>query len=297
MNLRRVLLPVAALSLLASALPAATASPARPGFHLLDSATASLGYTGDADLENVGGKLSVLRYETELGGRSLLTSGAALLHGIAFSRTHLDRPDVSLLPESLQEVSLRLGWQYQRDPNWRFMVSVRPGFYGDGSSIESDTFNAPFLGLASYATSRELVWSFGLIASAFSDNPVLPVAGVRWQFAPAWTLNIGFPRAGVAWELDESTTLTFGATFQGGAYKVMNQPAGAPAGSPSLVGEELDYREIRVGLGGTFRLSAALALTADVGMTVDQRFDYHEFGLEHRGDEAFFAAIAISARF
>lgn len=297
MNIRRVLLPVTALTLLASAFAAAPGTPARPGFHPLDSATVSLSYTGDADLENVRGKLSVLRYEAEFGGRSMLTSGAALLHGIAFSRTHLERPDVSLLPESLQEVALRLGWQYQRDPHWRFMVSIRPGFYGDGNSIESDTFNAPFLGLASYATSRDLVWSFGLIASAFSDNPVLPVAGVRWQFAPAWTLNVGFPRAGVAWELDESTTFTFGATFQGGAYKVMNQPAGAPAGSRSLVGEELDYREIRVGLGGTFKLSDALAVTLDAGMTVDQRFDYHDFGLEHRGDEAFFAAAAISARF
>jgi hypothetical protein len=75
-------------------------------------------------------------------------------------------------------------------------VFLRPGFYGDFEEIAGDSFNVPVLALAQYGPRRELVWMFGLSVNAFSDHPVMPVAGVRWQFAQAWTFNLGFPQAG-----------------------------------------------------------------------------------------------------
>lgn len=289
------LLAVAATLCVGPAFTHASA-PASSGFRLLDTVNTGFSYTADADLRRGAGELSVWRYELDASGRTALSPDATLTHGIGFVRTELDRPEASLLPETLQELSLRLGWQYRRDANWRFIASVRPGFFGDGRAVEADTFNAPFLGLASYAASRELIWSFGLIANAFSDNPVLPIAGLRWEFAPAWRFDLGFPRAGVAWELNRTTTLTAGATFQGGTYRLTRAPGSSPA-ARSLADAKLDYREIRLGVGGTVALSAGLKLTIDVGMTVDQRFDYHELGFEQRGDPAAFAAVALGGRF
>ncbi len=280
-----------------AALPVCAAPAAAPGFTLFDTVTAAFSATAENDLRRGAGKLSVQHFEFEAGGRSVLAGGAAVSHGLGFARTELDRSAASLLPETLQELSLRLGWTYQRGPQWRFLTSLRPGFYGDGGAVDSDTFNAPFLGLASYAASRELVWSFGVVANAFSDNPVLPVAGVRWAWAPAWVFNLGLPRTGVSWEMSPTATLHAGATVQGGAYRLTRNPAGAAPGAAALAGEKLDYREIRVGVGGTFKLSATMTLSVDAGIAVDQRFDYHERGIEQRGESAAFGAVSLSGRF
>ncbi len=282
---------------LAGMVVALAAEPAAPGFVLLDTITASYSATARTDLRGDVGGLSVWRAELEAGGRTPLGGAGVLIHGIALARTDLDRPAASLLPERLQEVSLRLGWMHQPGPRWRFNAMLRPGFFGDGGSVGGATFNAPFLGLASIASSRELIWSFGLIANAFGDNPVLPVAGVRWEFAPSWRFDLGYPRAGVAWELSPAVSLTAGATFQGGAYRLSRRPAGAPLGATWLDGAKLDYREIRLGIGGSFALAGTLRLTLDAGVAVDQRFDFHRRGIEFRGDDAGFGAVALSGRF
>ena len=282
------------------ALSPALAQPASfptPGFRLFDRLNATFSSTGDSHLSVGGGDVSVQRFEFEAHGRWALSAASTLVPGLGIVRTELDAPAGSGLPDTLQEVSARLGWLYQRDATWRFTALIRPGFFGDRSRLDTDTFNVPFLGLASYGRSRALVWSFGVIANAFGDNPVLPVAGVRWQYAPAWTLNIGYPRAGIEWAASEATTVTAGATFQGGAYRVTRDHAAGIPGLRSVTDSEFDYREIRLGVGASFDLSSRLVLTLDAGVAIDQRFEYHERGLEQKGDEAPFAAIAFTGRF
>ncbi len=278
----------------------ASAAPNTPpaSFVAVDSITAVFSHTADADLRHGNGEVGVQRYELEAGGRTTSSSGANWTHSLGFARTELEAPVAALLPEYLQELALKLGWQFQSGPRWRFMATVRPGFYGDGSSIQTDTFNAPVLALASYASSRDLVWSFGVVANAFSDNPVLPVAGVRWQFAPEWIFNVGLPRTGVEWTISQDITLTAGATVQGGAYKTTRAPRGASGvAAARLTDTEFDYREVRVGLGAEFKVTEALRLNLDAGVSVDQRFEYHEAGVEQRGDSALFIAVAVTGRF
>lgn len=286
------------LALLPAAVFAAAPGQPAPRSALLDSVSTSISVTADADLKNAAGELGVQRFEFEAGGRSVLGGGHILTHGLTWTRTDIDRPAFALLPDSLDEIALRLGWLYQVDAQWRFTVTARPGFYGDRAKADSDTFNVPFLGLASYAASRELIWSFGLIANAFGDNPVLPVVGVRWMFAPDWTFNLGFPRAGVSWKYSPTTTFSAGATFQGGAYKLTRHPSRAAAAlTRSLVNEKLDYREVRVGLGADIALNAAVSLNLDAGMTVSQRFEYEDRGIVYRAKPAPFAALSLTARF
>jgi hypothetical protein len=277
---------------------ALAATPTAASSRLLDSVSARVSMTAAADLRRGAGEVEVQHYEFQAGGRTVTSGGGIFVHGISFGFTELDAPPAGLLPERLRQTALDLAWQQALGPEWRLMLSLRPGFYATGSSLDGEAFNAPLLALASYASSRELVWSFGLVANAFSDNPVLPVAGVRWQFAPDWTFNLGLPRTGVAWEISKTATLSLGATVQGGAYKVTRGPVGAVGAlATQLRDTEFDYREARVGVGGDFKLNDVLSLSVDVGATVDQRFDYHERGIEQRGETAAFGAIAINARF
>lgn len=286
-----------AFATLGAMAPGAQAATAGNGSAVLDRVRVEFGATARSSLRNGAGEVGVQRHEIEAGGRLQAGETATLSVGLGWTRTELDREGANVLPGTLQEVSARLGWQQTLGPRWRWMAVARPGFFGDGGGLVSDTFNVPFLALASYATSRELAWSVGVMANAFGDNPVLPVAGVRWEFAPAWTLNLGLPRAGVAWQPNGRTTFTAGATVQGGAYRLTRNPIAGSAAGARVADAKLDYREIRLGVGAMWTLSEWLTLSVDAGVAVDQRFDFHQRGLEYRGSDELFGVVALSGSF
>ncbi len=286
-----------ALATLGAWTAGANAAMAGPGFAILDRVRGEFSVTATSNLRGGAGEVAVRRHQAEAGGSTPIGAAAMLTHGFAWARTELDRSGANVLPRTLQELSIPLGWQQTLAPQWRWMAAVRPGFYGDGGGVKSETFNVPLLALASYAKSRELVWSFGVVANAFGDNPVLPVAGVRWEFAPSWTLTVGLPRTGVEWQANKETTLTAGATVQGGAYRLTRNPIPGSAAGARVAKAKLDYREFRLGLGATWKLSASVTLSVDAGMAVDQQFEFHERGVKYRGSDEAFGAIAVSGKF
>ncbi len=59
----------------------------------------------------------------------------------------------------------------------------------------------------------------------------------------------------------------------------------------------LEYREIRAGVGAEAKVTESVTLTADVGVAVDQRFDYFDRGYELKGETPFFFRLAVQGRF
>ncbi|MBX3751594.1 MAG: hypothetical protein KF897_16060 [Opitutaceae bacterium] len=290
-----------ALSLSLLAAGPLAAQPASATFRpaLLESYAIGFGTTAESDLERGGtvGSVEVARYDFSFTGRTALSEATMLLHGLAWSSTRLDLTGPVLLPDRLDELTLSLGLQHRASPQWTLGAYLRPGFYGDSLDAEADSFNAPLLATALYHASRELTWILGFSANAASDNPFIPIAGVRWQFAPDWTLNIGFPRAGFTWKASETVSWNLGATVQGGDYYV-SEGFGAPApGLGRLSKTWLEYREIRAGVGAEVRLGAGVTLVADAGVAVDQRFDYFDRGYELKGETPFFLRLAVQGRF
>lgn len=277
------------------------AQPASATFRpaLLESYSFSLGQTAGSDLSRGGvlGNVKITHLDFGFTGRTALSETTLLLHGLAWARNSLDLSNGIYLPDALDELSLSLGVQHRHSAQWSFGAYLRPGFYGDSLDPEPDSFNAPLLATAIYTVSRELSWIFGISANAASDNPFFPIAGVRWQYAPDWTLNIGFPRAGLAWRQNEQLTWNLGATVQGGDYYV-SEGFGSPApGIGRLARTWLEYREIRLGVGAECKLSDLVTLSADAGVAVDQRFDYFDRGYELKGESPLFVAVAIKGRF
>ncbi|GIL00066.1 MAG: hypothetical protein BroJett029_42740 [Alphaproteobacteria bacterium] len=289
------------LALLAGILAAGSlaAQPASATFRpaLLEAYSAGFSATARNDLDRGGpaGRVAVARADLSFTGRTALSEATTVLHGLAWASNRLDLTGPVRLPDQLDEVTLSLGLQHRASPQWSLGAYLRPGFYGD--TLDTDGFNAPLLATAMYHASRDLSWIFGFSANAASDNPFIPIAGVRWQFAPEWTLNIGFPRAGIAWKSSEAVTWHLGATVQGGAYYV-GEDFGAPTPATGRLARTwLEYREIRTGLGAEVALSAGVTLAADIGVAVDQRFDYFDRGYKLKGETPLFLRLAIQGRF
>jgi hypothetical protein len=245
------------------------------------------------------GSVEVRQFGFSFAGRQAWNDATSLVYGAAVNVHDLELSGTFLLlPEDLTEVSLNLGVQHRFNAQWSGAAYLRPGFYGDfEEGLNGDSFNAPLLVMAMFAQSKELAWSFGLNVNAFSDHPVLPIAGVRWQFAPRWLFSVGFPRTGFAYECSDRLTLRAGASFSGGSFRVTRN-LGTPApGVARLANTFLDYREVRVGLGLDYAFTERTSLALDVGAVTDRKFDYFDRDYRLDGDSGTFLALSLKGSF
>jgi len=286
--------------LLALPFLAAAAAAQPPGAAPRDEFAVDLSYSSREALAIGGvdrGEAAITHFGASYTARHVLNPQTVLSYGLAY-RTHQIDADAGLpLPESLNELSLTFGVRHVLSAQWSILASLRPGFYGDFEEIDGDSLNAPLLVLANYAASPDLVWSFGLNANPFSDNPVLPVLGVRWAFAEGWRFNLAFPQSGFAWSPQENLTLRAGVSFQGGSFRITDN-LGVPAvGVARLANTYVDYREVRAGLGLDWNLTPAASLTLDVGAVTDRKFDFIDRDFRLDGGSGFYGALAFQASF
>lgn len=284
-------------AVIAGAQPSATMRP-----DLLASAEFNTAYSSREDIARgpqTLGSLAVRTYGVSVAGRHAWDERTQLLYGVAVQQFDLDQDDASNLPlpAQLAEFSLNLGVQRRIDAQWGAAVYLRPGFYGDFEEKLGQSFNVPALLLATYAQSRTLIWSFGVNANAFSDNPVLPIAGVRWQFAPAWTFSVGFPRSGFAYQATENLAVRASAGFAGGSFRVSRNVGSPAVGLARIANTYVDFREVRVGLGLDYSLGDRVTLSADVGAVTDRKFDYFDKNYRLDGDAGTFVSLALKGSF
>lgn len=292
----RTLLCLAALAPAAFAQPSATMRP-----ELLASFDLSYSKSSNEDIargSTVLGQLSVEQYGFSASGRHPWSEQTVLAYGVAFETYDFQSSFGLPLPKDLTEFSLNLGVQHRINAQWGAAVYLRPGFYGDlDEGLNSKSLNAPFLAMATFAQSKDLMWSFGLNVNAFSDNPVLPIVGVRWKFAPDWTFSLGFPRSGFTWKFSDRLSFNTGASFSGGSFR-LSQNLGVPAtGIPRLANTFVDFREVRIGVGAEYAFTERSKLSVDVGAVTDRKIDYFDKNYRLDGDAGTFVSIAFKGGF
>ena len=291
-----LLCAAAGLTAVAHAQPAsATFRPA-----LVDTFSSSYSYSAKGDLNRGGatlGDVSISRFDFSVSGRMPLAQGLIFTPGLAYTHTSLDASAGIALPESVQELSLNLGLRGLINKQWAYLVGFRPGFYGDFKNLGSDSFNAPLFLSAFYVQSPDLTWIFGVTANAFNHNPIIPIVGVRWKFAPDWQLDVGFPRTGVSYTWDKTLTLRGGLSVLGGNYRI-TENLGVPApGIRRLNNTYLDITEIRVGVGVDYKVTETLGLEVDLGTTALRRFDYPDRDYRLKGDNVGWLTIDLNSRY
>jgi len=283
-----VLVLLASTSVFAQQPPSAVFRP-----DLLELSAGNYTYSSKADLTHGGskvGEVAVHHAEVSLSGRHALTTGLQLAYGLGYDTNLVVASDSVPLPDQLSAFSLNLGLIRPLNTEWTAALFARPGFYSDFEHLGSRSLNVPVLITSNYTPRRQLTWTFALSLNPFARNPVLPVPGVRWQFAPDWELALGFPRTGITWQAGDALSLRADASFQGGSYRVTHAPVAAPA----LAGSLLDYREIRAGAGLDFKLANATMLSLDAGVVTARRFDYHERKYRLNGDSAAYLKLSFN---
>lgn len=298
MRLPRLALPLLTLLATAALLRAQAPVAPRAGDYALET-SADLAYSGRADLAQ--GSLAL----GDLAVTNLRLSAVRTLprdqHSAWIVGGSLTRFDVSFagrgpVPSSLTALNLKLGYNHQFNPGLLLRTELDPGLYSDFKDLNAGDFNAP-LGLRLIvASSRELQWLLGVNVDLRGRRPVMGGPGLRWQFAPDWTLLLIVPAPRIEYAVSKDLTVFAGASLRGGTFRVA-QDFGRRHGRADLDDQDVSYRELSAGAGLRWNLSPGVALNAGAGWMFDRRFEFDRRNLLLNGDGAPLLQLALTGRF
>ncbi|BET59674.1 hypothetical protein GEO60473_27140 [Geobacter sp. 60473] len=253
-----------------------------------------LGYAGkEATQIDSSGELNTsLKYVASLKvSRDLL-----LRLGAEWQLYSFPKPRDSVVPPSLQQANAIIGVDYQLAEQWLMRAELQPGMYGDLKRLDGRYFDAPLLMGFVYLIDADLQWFFGLRADLKSHYPVVPAVGVRWKFDDLWTLNLMLPNPRLEYDVNSKLQAYFGAAILGGTY-VVGDHFGDDRGLPQLNNATLDFTEVRLGPGLSWKARPNLNVDIEAGYVVHRSWDFFDENINSTGNPGPYLQLGLRARF
>jgi hypothetical protein len=211
--------------------------------------------------------------------------------GAQWRRFSFGVPEGALLPEELQQINAIIGFDWQASDKWLVRAELQPGVYSDFQEVTWRDVSAPLILGAVYLANADLQWMFGLRVVPRSAYPVLPAVGVRWRFAPEWTMNLFMPDPRLEYDLNDRLKAYVGASFKVGTF-MLGDHFGEDHGQPGFNHAILDYFEVLVGPGISWKIRPNLTLDVNAGCLVYRGFNFSDSDLIARSQPAPYVQIA-----
>ena len=246
-------------------------------------------YVGDGDIERGERGDMVIRDFDEAQARvrfllTPMTKIGILRLGVQTERYAFSFGSNAPIPDDLHSTNLILGLDTKFSDSFLIRFEMQPGFYGvDWDDFGRDTFNVPFILGGTYIFNSGFQVVFGVGVDAWRSNVVLPGGGVRWKFAPEWTLNAVVPTPRLEYEPNSNLVLYAGADIRSTSYRV-EKNFGTLRGNTALNHASITYNELRVGGGLDWKLSTAIKLSVEGGYIPYRNFDFHRTQVRYHQD-------------
>lgn len=246
-------------------------------------------YVGDGDIERGERGDMVIRDFDEAQARVRLlllpmTKIGILRLGVQTERYAFSFGSTAPIPDDLHSTNLIIGLDTKFSDSFLIRFEMQPGFYGvDWDDFGRDTFNVPFILGGTYIFSSGVQVVFGVGVDAWRSNVVLPGGGVRWKFAPQWTLNAVVPTPRLEYEPNSNLVFFAGADIRSTSYRV-EKNFGTLRGNTALNHASITYNELRVGGGLDWKLSTAIKLSVEGGFIPYRNFDFHRTQVRYHQD-------------
>jgi len=277
----------------------ATAARAGGSTRIAEELDVNYSYTGNAAVTGsklTGATVDEHSADVKFVVSSQLTRDLLLRVGGEWQRFSFGVPTGVPVPAVLQQASAVIGCDYQAGGQWIVRAELQPGLYSDFAEITGTDVDAPLVVAGVYLANPDLQWLLGLHVDARSQYPVMPVAGVRWKFADEWTLDFMLPKPRLEYDLNDRVQLYLGAGLAAGTFRIGNH-FGTDNGLAKLDGQTVDYLEVRVGAGCSWKIAPMLSLEAEAGTLVYRDFDFFNARTDYRSHGAPYGEVACHARF
>jgi len=263
---------------------------------------------GDAKLGGVGNSNSHFDYVVS----PQIKDGVLLRFGVDGERDSFDLPSAAPLPNTLQSFNAIIGADLAIGDKIITRVEIHPGVYSDFINVNWNSFDVPIQIGGTYLYSKDLQFILGIQIDLKSNYPVIGLPGFRWQFADKWVLSAIPPKPQLQYELSNTLTLYTGLDILDGTYQLNSQFGNNHGhGNGDLAGQfnnnVVDFTEVRVGAGFTWKFQPNLSLDLSAGYMPYREFDIHpsQIGFDvhdtgfHNsiGDGAPYAEAGVSGSF
>src|ERR1041385_8901351 len=149
-----------------------------------------------------------------------MTKIGVLRLGVQTERYSFGYGNLRPIPNDLHSTALVVGLDTEFSDSFLIHVELDPGFYGtDFDDFGRDTFNVPVIIGGTYIFSSNFQVVFGIGFDALRKYPALPGGGIRWKFAPQWTLNAVAPTPRLEYEINSNFLLYGGADVILNSYR------------------------------------------------------------------------------
>jgi hypothetical protein len=261
---------------------------------------ARYGYVGDSRTEIGRGRTGNID-EQEALFRAVLTprwgEGPVFRFGVAAQRFSFGLPDNAILPNTLQSTALIVGLDFSLGESWLVRVEAQPGLYSDFNDIDRGDINVPFQIGATYIASSSLQFVVALAVNFDHRWPVIPVVGLRWKIAGPLTLNAILPNPRLEYEVRDGVTLFAGADVRSITYRV-SEDFGDSHGVRRLNDAIVEYDEVRVGAGISWKAAPGVTIEAEAGYLPYREFDFHRADVNFETKTGgIYGQLAVSAKF
>jgi opacity protein-like surface antigen len=200
-------------------------------------------------------------------------SGTLLRIGTEWQRfSFSNTPAWARIPDMLQSNSLILGVDFETH-GWLMRIEAQPGFYGGANNFQGKNFNIPFIIGGSYIVSGDFQWIVGLRVDFNSQYPVFGAIGMRWKLSEKWVLNAVLPKPRLEYEINKKLTLFGGAEIKDGTFRV-DRNFSARHGNLALNNAVIDYTEVRIGAGASWKVSSKLKVDLEAGYMAYREFSF-----------------------
>jgi hypothetical protein len=217
--------------------------------------------------------------------------------GLNYDRYDFGFSKAAPLPNILQAENLVLGADFTLFDSWLVRVEADPGLYDDARTTSFRNFNVPFSLGGSYIASEEVQWVAGLEVDINRQFPVIPAVGVRWALNDTWVINAVLPAPRLEYNYSKALTLFVGGDLDDGTYRV-DWRLGNGLKRPKLSGAVVEYDEIRLGAGMSWKASKALTFELEAGYLPYREFDYHRADTHFSNDDgATYGRLSLNAQF
>jgi hypothetical protein len=243
------------------------------------------------------GKVESLDTSLKTIGTYQASAGLNLRFGLEFQRCTFGYRDGPPLPDRLQDLHLTLGADFQLGDAWLVRFEAQPGFYGNDPAPNGRNLSCPIILGASYFVNADLQLVAGVSYDPDRKYPVLPGVGFRWKFAADWVMDAVLPTPRIEYSLTKALTLYAGADLRDDTYR-MGGDFGRARGLPQLDDAVVDYTEVRVGAGATWKISSVISMEIESGCVLVDEFDFHRANVRlHSSETPPYGGISLKTAF
>ena len=209
-----------------------------------------------------------------------IEDGILIRAGVDWERNSFGLFPGAPLPNTLQSVNAVIGGDFALSDKIIMRAELHPGIFSDFVNVSGSDFDMPVQIGGTYLWNKDFQIILGLQLDLKSDLPIIGLPGFRWQFADKWVLSAIPPKPQLQYEVNNSLTLYTGAEILGGTYHLNDQFGSSHGHGPGTTnaqfnGNIVDYTEIRIGAGLTWKFTPNLSLDVSGGYMPYRDFDIH----------------------